>query len=154
MEYKRVKIKGYADYEIDNVGNVYSLKNNNRSNNKEIKLSNRLAGAGYHQVSLYDNPVKPKQLLVHRLVWETFNGPIPKGMEIDHIDHNKTNNALNNLQLMSKVDNIKKAWDRRGRSAIKPIIKDWLERGYSRKFIADNLGVSQPYISMVSNGKR
>jgi predicted XRE-type DNA-binding protein len=55
---------------------------------------------------------------------------------------------------MSKVDNIKKAWDRRGRSAIKPIIKDWLERGYSRKFIADNLGVSQPYISMVSNGKR
>jgi len=73
---------------------------------------------------------------------------------LDHIDHSKTNNALNNLQLMSHVDNVKKAWDRRGRSTIKPIIKDWLERGYSRKFIADNLGVSQPYISMVSNGKR
>ena len=42
---------------------------------------------------------------VHRAVWETFNGPIPKGMEIDHIDGDSFNNKLSNLKLVTHAEN-------------------------------------------------
>jgi hypothetical protein len=37
---------------------------------------------------------------LHRLVWESANGPIPKGYEIHHMDHDKANNSLGNLELL------------------------------------------------------
>ena len=45
-------------------------------------------------------------MLKHRLVWETFNGEIPDGFEIDHIDTNKENNDLKNLRLVTKKENM------------------------------------------------
>lgn len=41
----------------------------------------------------------------HRLVWEAFNGPIPKGLQINHIDENPENNRLDNLNLMTPKEN-------------------------------------------------
>lgn len=49
-----------------------------------------------------------KKFLVHRVVWECFNGAIPKGMDIDHIDGDPHNNSLNNLQILTHRDNLKK----------------------------------------------
>lgn len=49
-----------------------------------------------------------KHFLVHRAVWEAFNGPIPEGYDIDHIDGNPTNNSLDNLQAITHSENIKK----------------------------------------------
>lgn len=49
-----------------------------------------------------------KHFLVHRVVWEAFNGPIPEGYDIDHIDGNPHNNALNNLQAITHKENIQK----------------------------------------------
>ena len=43
---------------------------------------------------------------VHLLVYRAFKGPIPKGMTVDHIDNDKTNNWLDNLQLMPAIDNV------------------------------------------------
>lgn len=45
---------------------------------------------------------------IHRLVYETFIGEIRKGYTIDHIDENKTNNKLENLQQLSRKNNLKK----------------------------------------------
>ena len=39
--------------------------------------------------------------LLHRAVWERANGPIPGGGVIHHRDHDKTNNGISNLQLLS-----------------------------------------------------
>lgn len=47
--------------------------------------------------------------LVHRIVWEMFNGPIPEGMLIDHIDGNGLNNSISNLRL---VDSYQSAQNR------------------------------------------
>ena len=44
---------------------------------------------------------------IHRLVYETFIGPIPQGMKIDHIDGNRSNNNLNNLRLVTQSENMK-----------------------------------------------
>ena len=46
---------------------------------------------------------------IHRLVWETFNGKIPEDMVIDHIDGNRSNNALSNLRLVTQAENMNNA---------------------------------------------
>lgn len=47
--------------------------------------------------------------LVHRLVYETFNGEIPEGFEVDHINNVRNDNRLENLQLLSRLENVRKA---------------------------------------------
>lgn len=42
---------------------------------------------------------------VHRLIWSYFNGPIPKGMSIDHINHDTLDNCIENLRLVKHQDN-------------------------------------------------
>lgn len=41
--------------------------------------------------------------MVHDLIWEKYNGPIPKGYQIHHIDHNPLNNHIENLQLVDTL---------------------------------------------------
>lgn len=84
-------IKGYEDlYAVSNFGKVKSLKYG-----KILKPQNK--GNGYLQVSLCRNG-KRKTLLVHRLVAEAFI-PNPYGLpEINHIDENKSNNCVENLE--------------------------------------------------------
>lgn len=42
---------------------------------------------------------------VHRIIYETFVGPIPDGYEIDHINAIKTDNRLDNLRLVTHKEN-------------------------------------------------
>lgn len=39
---------------------------------------------------------------MHVYVWEYYNGPVPKGYHVHHIDENKEHNYIENLQLISK----------------------------------------------------
>lgn len=64
------------------------------------KASCKLNGKGYAQFQL-----KGKTHRYHRVVWEVCNGPIPEGMQIDHIDRDKTNNRLENLRLATSFVN-------------------------------------------------
>lgn len=54
---------------------------------------------GHQYVSLSKNGIK-RDLKVCNLVWETFNGEIPTGYEVTHIDGDKSNNKLENLKLV------------------------------------------------------
>lgn len=49
--------------------------------------------------------ISGKICLAHRIIYEMFNGPIECGYEIDHIDHNKLNNSIENLRLVTDVEN-------------------------------------------------
>lgn len=44
---------------------------------------------------------------LHIYMWEKYNGMVPKGYEINHIDENKDDNEIKNLQCMTKSDHIK-----------------------------------------------
>ena len=50
-----------------------------------------------------------KTYQAHRFVWECFNGIIPEGKVIDHINNNKEDNRLCNLQLFTHQENCKKS---------------------------------------------
>lgn len=45
---------------------------------------------------------------LHQAVWEYHNGKIEGNMHIHHIDGNKSNNDISNLELLSPIEHIKK----------------------------------------------
>lgn len=58
---------------------------------------------GYLRVWRPNHPVANKGglALIHRIVWYDNRGEIPKGYHIHHIDSNKLNNSIENLELLS-----------------------------------------------------
>lgn len=64
---------------------------------------------GYYAVG-WTIPYHGKRMgFIHRIVWIANNGPIPNGYEVDHVDMDKGNNAIENLRLVSHGDNIRAA---------------------------------------------
>jgi hypothetical protein len=47
-----------------------------------------------------------KDKLAHKLVWEAFKGPVPKGLELNHKDSVRSNPRLDNLELMTRSQNV------------------------------------------------
>lgn len=43
--------------------------------------------------------------LAHRIIWESVMGRIPEGMQIDHINHNRSDNRMENLRLVTHIEN-------------------------------------------------
>jgi len=92
-------IPNYSGYKISRDGRVYSSK---RGGEKELTPSNHKKG--YLKISLRKNGKRIYEL-IHRLVYQTFVGEIPKEKVIDHIDRDKRNNNLSNLRLVSYSEN-------------------------------------------------
>lgn len=61
-------------------------------------------GRGYTQFQVSVNS-KGISYLTHRFVYEAFFGEIPEVMQIHHIDHDKQNNTLDNLQMVTDEEN-------------------------------------------------
>lgn len=57
-------------------------------------------GQGYYQSKIDSS-------YLHRAVWQYHNGEIPEGFAVHHKDHNKANNRIENLELLSHSDHSK-----------------------------------------------
>ena len=105
-----IKIDDLSQYgEIAQFRNSpYYASKDGRIINVSKKCEIRLEKSGnYYRFSGYYN-LKGKHFLVHRAVWEAFNGEIPEGYDIDHIDGDPHNNCLSNLQAITHKENILK----------------------------------------------
>ena len=68
-------------------------------------LSGCVGKRGYVVVCLKCVDGKRRHFYWHRIIWTFFYGTIPQDMQINHIDENKQNNALSNLNLMTAKEN-------------------------------------------------
>lgn len=112
-------VVGYKGcYQVSDLGNIRSL---DRIDYTGRRLKGRILkpaiACGYLVVNLSLNG-KVKTLKVHQLVAITFLNHKPCGhkLVIDHIDNNKLNNSLENLQIITQRENSSK--DRVGGSSI------------------------------------
>lgn len=113
-------VKGYEGiYQVSNFGSVKSLdrviiqrKSKNGTQKRRIKgkiLTPTDNGNGYKLVGLRrecNGRYVKNNHYVHRIVAESFIGHIPSGMVINHIDYNRSNNRVSNLEIVTQSENV------------------------------------------------
>ncbi len=112
-------IKGFEGYyQISNYGNGRSLERTIERMSRwgkmvkvtypSVELKKNLCGKGkYRRFDLYkDGKSTPRY--VHQLVWETFVGEVPEGLEIDHIIpvSDGGGDELTNLRIGTRKNNM------------------------------------------------
>lgn len=109
-------IKGFEGlYEVSNLGRVKALARKKICNRgwgwiKEHIMKQTTANSDYYRVPLTNKEHIKKYYLVHRLVATSFI-PNPKELpQVNHIDGNKLNNRVDNLEWCTRQDNIKHAY--------------------------------------------
>jgi len=87
--WKPVNIKGTI-YQVSNMGRIEIMR----------KTFGSTTSDGYKQVGISSHP-----FLVHRLVMTAFNGVIGDGLVVNHIESDRTNNRLDNLEITTYSGN-------------------------------------------------
>ena len=147
----------YDLYASDKNGNVINII-------KKVPNKGTKNHSGYMQCCVRKYGGKQKKYSVHRFVWKCFNGIIPEGKVIDHINNDKEDNRLCNLQLLTQQDNCKKSSKNRdytfvaknheNKKCVKVINKNANEVSYynSMYAIKQHLDINIGIVKMVCEG--
>lgn len=110
-------IRGYEGmYQISNFGNVYSVRREYITSNNKVGitggyiLSKKKRKDGYVSVTLC-NGGKMKSFNIHRLVASNFIENPENKPVVNHIDGDKSNNCVSNLEWVTISENTKHAYD-------------------------------------------
>lgn len=87
-------VRGYEGlYAVNELADVFSF-------NLGRCLKPRVTGrCKYYKIDLYKDGKRTTKML-HKIVYEAFQGKVPEGYTINHIDHNRLNNWLSNLEAL------------------------------------------------------
>ena len=110
-------IEGYEGlYQVSTCGNIKSLAKPRKNGNgrcyiqKEKLLKQSFTSTGYKKVELYKDG-KRKSFKVHRLVAIAFISNPDNKPEVNHIDGNKINNNIDNLEWVTSSENTIHAYE-------------------------------------------
>ena len=96
-------IPGFSNYEINENGIL-------RNKKSQYVLKPKIDRCNYYQYRIIDDSGKYRNQMLHRLIMITFN-PIDghEKLTVDHIDCDKHNNKLNNLEWVTSKENTHRA---------------------------------------------
>lgn len=101
-------IKGYEGlYKVSDLGNVVRV---HKGSKEDTLRKLHIARNGYVYIDLYKRN-KRKKFYVHQLVAKTFLNNELNKEQVNHIDGNKLNNKLSNLEWATRSENMKHAYD-------------------------------------------
>lgn len=98
-----------------------------------------------------------KYYRVHRLVYETLMGDIPQELTIDHIDANPQNNSIENLQILTRENNTRKALKNKKspKRFMYQLYKNIIYVGtFDRKELGKNIGLKGKDFYQDTNNKK
>lgn len=102
---KWLPLKEFPIYEVNQYGVIRNIKT------KHVKKP-YVDSWGYHQVSLHKGERgSSHRKTVHRLVADAFHDGDHSELQVNHIDGNKTNNFIGNLEFVTGSQNVKHAYD-------------------------------------------
>jgi predicted XRE-type DNA-binding protein len=149
------KYKGI--YQVSNLGRVKSLPRNRVK--KERFLSYRPNNRGYNRINLTKNN-KSKDFLIHRLVAEAFIPNINNFDTVDHIDNDKNNNCVDNLQWMNGICNWRKnnvgednPNSKMTKEKVEKIRNLYKSNNYTQKKLGEIFNISKSQVSVIINNK-
>jgi hypothetical protein len=162
-------ICGYEGlYEINEEGHVRRIGawTDGRKNRIKGLRARTVSENGYCRITLFRDRTK-KTFPVHRLVYESFIGPVPEGKQINHKDGNKTNNTPENLEVVTPSENqfhayrILKVEARKGSQHHAAKVREddvhamraLRRRGWQLKEIAKEFGLSVPTVCWIVKNK-
>lgn len=159
-------IEGYEClYQVSNLGRIKSLKFwsnvHKKYYEKETILKNKINKHGYEFVGLHKHN-KTKNFSVHRLVAEAFIDNPKMYKEVNHIDGNKLNNNVENLEFTTRSENMLHAYKlglKKAKVISKPVIQYDFEKNKIKKWnniseISKEMGFDYSSIYQCCNKKR
>ena len=150
-------VPGYeGKYQVSSCGNVKSLKRQHPYNKCYVeKAMKPVKQRGYLYVMLW-NDGSGKWKPIHRLVAEAFLYKPEGKQQVNHIDGNKHNNNLTNLEWVTASENVQHSFDVLGRKVYtrKVLCVETGEVFDSLKEVTAKLGIDYRHISSCCNGKR
>ena len=96
-----LRVKDFEDYTIDETGNVFSIRKN-----KYLKQT--INRNGYCKVTLQKDKYR-KMFSVHRLVAQVYLKNYSNTLQVNHINGIKTDNRVENLEMVTAKENMQKA---------------------------------------------
>lgn len=147
-------IKEYEGiYQVSNLGRVKRVET-------DRILKGRKDKGGYLVVNLYKNSILSNKK-IHRLVAQAFIPNTENKSQVNHIDEDKTNNMISNLNWMTAKENLNHGThnERVSKTLSIPTIATNIKTGESQEFYgarecARHLGLDPSHITAVLKGKR